>query len=281
MKSLDKPKINAKDTFRTCISIVRDSELRARLNACESLIISAEEEFNSRISSSSIHTVVEENVVNGNVTAKELENVYTQRMAKKDVPGRAVYDKLISAPYLGICPFCSHRLVETLDHYLPKAKFPRLVVTPINLIPSCYTCNKSKLISHPTKPEEAILHPYYDKIDMFEWLSAKVNRKSPPSISYFINPKLGCPSLLKTRLKNHFHSFALPKLYSIQAAVLIRGLSSRLESIHSRLGAIGVKEYLAEEAHSRSIVDKNSWQTAFYSAVSKDDWFCNGGFKMK
>lgn len=280
MKSLDKPKFNAKESFATCISIVRDADLKRRLIACENLIIQAETEFESKITTGRIHSISKEHRVNGNISANDLEKVYTQRMAKKDVPGRVIYDKLISAPKLGICPLCSHRLVETLDHYLPKSNFPRLAVTPINLIPSCFTCNKGKLINSPTKDEEETLHPYYDNIENDEWLSAKVNKTNPPTISYFVSPPDHWSDLLKKRVKYHFEVFSLNKLYSTQAAVLIRGLNYRLESIYNRLGTDGVKRYLTEESESRYNDDKNSWQTAFYIAVSNDGWFCSGGYRI-
>ena len=248
--------------------------------ACENLITQAEIEFDSKVATGNIHTIQAEQNVNGNVSAKELEKVYTQRMAKKDVPGRVIYDKLISAPKLGVCPLCSHRLVETLDHYLPKSEFPRLATTPINLVPSCFTCNKSKLTSFPSRPEEETLHPYYDNIEDDEWLSAIVNKTNPPTVSYFVNPPVNRSDLLTERVKYHFNSLSLDKLYSTQAAVLIRSLNHRLDSIYNRLGTEGVKEYLKEESESRYINDKNSWQTAFYIAVSTDEWFCNGGFKI-
>ena len=280
MKSLNKPQINAKDTFSTCISIVRDADLKNRLAACENLIIQAEDEFDNKITTGNIYTIAKEQIINGNVTAKELEKVYTQRMVKKDVVGRVIYDKLISAPKLGICPLCAHRLVETLDHYLPKSDFPRLCVTPINLIPSCYTCNKGKLTSSPNNAEEETLHPYYDNIENDEWLSAKVNRTTPPTITFFVAPPNSWTSLLKRRVKYHFEAFSLNKLYSTQAAVSIRGLNYRLESIYTKLGADGIKEYLMEEFESRYADDKNSWQTAFYMAISNDEWFCDGGFRI-
>lgn len=102
MKKLDKPEISAKDSFQTCISIVKNSDLKSRLTACEQLIIDAEKELETKIATENIHTIRKERIINGNVTAEELEKVYTQRMAKKDVPGRAIYDKLMSAPKLGV-----------------------------------------------------------------------------------------------------------------------------------------------------------------------------------
>lgn len=280
MKSLNKPTLNAKGTFSTCISIVRDANLKAKLNACEDLIIQAETEFESKITTGNIHTISKEKNVNGNVCAEDLEKVYTLRMVKKGVPGRAIYDKLISAPKLGICPLCSHRSVETLDHYLPKSDFPRLAVTPINLIPSCSTCNKVKLTSSPSKAGEETLHPYYDNIENDDWLSARVNRTTPPTILFFVNPPNEWSHLLKERVEYHFDIFSLNSLYSIQAAVLIRSLNHRLASIYNSSRESGVKKYLTEEYESRYAYEKNSWQTAFYKAVSSDDWFCDGGFKV-
>lgn len=280
MKTVIKPNINAKDTFLTCISIVRNTDLKNRLNACENLIVQAEAEFDSKISKGDIYNIQSEKVVNGNVYAKELERVYTQRMVKKDTPGRIIYDKLFSAPKFGVCPLCSHRLVETLDHYLPKTEFPRLATTPINLIPSCFPCNKSKLTSVPTRPEEETLHPYYDNIEDDEWLSAKVNQTNPPTITYFVLPPDYWSDLLKERVRFHFESFSLNSLYKTEAAGLMRGLNKRLGNIFNSLGSNGVRKYLKEESESRYVNDKNSWQTAFYVATSNSEWFCNGGFKI-
>ena len=280
MKTINKPNLTAKDTFLSCISIVRNAQLKNKLTACENLIIQAETEFDSKISTGNIYTIQSEDIINGNVTAKELESVYTQRMAKKDTPGRVIYDKLFSAPKFGICPYCSHRLVETLDHYLPKTEFPKLVTTPINLIPSCFTCNKGKLNSVPNRPEEETLHPYYDNIENDEWLTATVNQTNPPTVTYFVNPPDYWSDLLKERVKFHFESFSLNALFSIQAAVLIRSINHRLLNIYNSLGANGVKNYLEAESESRYAYDKNSWQTAFYNTTSKDDWFCNRGFNI-
>ncbi|MCK5016358.1 MAG: hypothetical protein KAS32_04725, partial [Candidatus Peribacteraceae bacterium] len=224
MKKLDKPKYKARDTFLTCISIVRNRDLKARLNACEDVIVEAETEFDSKVTKGEIYSIRKEEVVNGNVTAKELEKVYTDRMVKKDKPGRHIYDKLISAPTLGICPLCSHRLVETLDHYLPKTDFPRLATTPINLIPSCFDCNKSKSASSPEKPEEETLHPYYDNIEDDEWLVAKVNKSTPPTLTYFVKPANDWSELLGERVKYHFTALSLNKLYSTQAAVQLTSI---------------------------------------------------------
>ncbi|MBC5774328.1 hypothetical protein H8S95_09675 [Pontibacter sp. KCTC 32443] len=280
MKRLDKPADNAEDVFLTCVNIIRKRDLKTRLLACKDLITEAADEFTSKIANGEAHKIKEETIVNGNVTAKELEKVYTYRFARKDTPGRLIYDKLITAPKFGVCPLCSHRLVETLDHYLPKSKFPRLAVVPLNLIPSCTDCNKSKLAISPKDSDEETLHPYYDDIENDIWLVASVEHTSPPVVKYRVEPNPSWPALLGSRVKHHFSSLYLDRLYSTQAAVQLAGIVYRLDKIFKSAGAAGVKLHLEEEALSRFYADKNSWQTAMYKALAEDAWFCNGGFRI-
>jgi hypothetical protein len=261
------------------LSIVKDLNLKKRLYACKDLVIDAAEELNSKIPLSEVYTIKPESIINGNVHAKELENVYNFRMVKKNTPGRKIYDKIFSAPSHGICPLCCHRVVKTLDHYLPKSYFPRLSVTPINLIPSCSDCNNLKRLISPSCPEEELLHPYYDDIGNDIWLKADVVHSSPPTLNFYVNPPDSWPDLLAMRVKNHFGILFLNNLYSIQAGVELSNILNRLESIFLKSGPDWVKIHLEEEAISREKANKNSWQTAMYKAISKDNWFCEGGFK--
>ncbi len=125
---------------------------------------------------------------------------------------------------------------------------------------------------------EETLHPYYDDLENYEWMFAKVNISTPATLTYYVNPPRDMPNLLRERTKHHFHAFSLNKLYSVQAAVLFRNLEGRLKNIYLKSGSLGVSKYLKEEADSRFLVDKNSWQTVFYKTLSQDNWFCNGGF---
>ena len=43
-----------------------------------------------------------------------------------------------------MCPICQVTPVNSLDHYIPKTKYPLYAVHPRNLIPCCTTCNGHK-----------------------------------------------------------------------------------------------------------------------------------------
>lgn len=279
MRKLNKPTDYAGDVFIDCIETVRNPNLKARLIATKNLVIDAATEFEEKVTTGKMYTVVRESLINGNVTAKELETLY-DRMVRKGTLGRKIYDKLIIASSLGICPLCSHREVTQIDHYLPKSKYPRLSVVPINLIPSCSDCNKSKLNNYPQKADEETLHPYFDDVEDDRWLNANIIHTIPPTIEFEVISPENWSQLLHERVKYHFSSLSLNKLYSIQAAVELVQINHSLKNIYATAGMLGVKNYLVQGRESRSHANINSWQTAMYNAMAEDSWFCNGGFNI-
>jgi hypothetical protein len=279
VRKINKPTITAAVVFPVCVNTVGNAGFRARLTACQALINAAEDEFDNKITRGQIHTIGIETLVNGNVTNKELKKLYTDQMVAKP-QGRVYYDKLISSAPKGICPFCSHGEATTLDHYLPKTKFPRLSVVPINLVPSCKDCNTGKLADCPSGPNDETLHPYYDDIENVKWLIADVNRTTPLSLTYRVSPHSTWDALLSARVASHLDCFNLNILYASQAGRRLSGMKYNLERIFSSPeGTAGVKRYLVAEAVSNEQVNLNSWESVMYRALSEDDWFCSGGFR--
>lgn len=279
MRRLLAPIDNPGNVFIDCIDSVRNANLKARLTAIRDLVVEAADEFEEKVTTGQLHTVVRETMVNGNVTSKELKDVY-DRMVRKGTLGRKIYDKLIIASPLGICPLCSHREVTQIDHYLPKAEYPRLSIVPINLVPSCSDCNKSKLTKFPQAPEQETLHPYFDNIENDVWLTATIIQSNPASFQFQITPPGNWEQLLSDRVRFHFESLSLNKLYSTQAAVELVQINFRLINLYAVSAEAGVKQYLLEGAESRSHANSNSWQAAMYKAMAADNWFCDGGFRI-
>ena len=191
-------------------------------------------------------------------------------------PRKNYYNKLILAAPFGKCPLCSVREVDTLDHYLPKSKYPIYAVTPINLIPSCFKCNKGKFISFPTKSEEQTLNPYYDNIESEEWINAEVLQTSPISFRYFVNSPILWNQPLKDRVSNHFDSYHINELFSSHANEELRGVKKQLENLYNDNPSLLVS-HLQDSYISRIELGMNSWQALMYKALLNDDWFCSGG----
>ena len=175
MRRVDRPNFSARKTFATCIDRIRDTGLKTRLKNVENFIVSEADTYSNRAASASLHLIGQTNgVLEGLVTTDEMVALYDQKMAGPEGPPRHIYNAIKGLPKHGICPFCDHRTVSTLDHILPKRLFPTFAVAPDNLVGACADCNRAKRSSAPTMPGDTVLHPYFDDIDSERWLDALV-----------------------------------------------------------------------------------------------------------
>lgn len=279
MKKLTKPELNAKDVFSRCISRIRDEDLKNRLTSCSNTVEIAANEFDQKAPAVELHTIQSSDNVDNTVTSDEMKSVYTQRMVKKTSPGREYYDFLMAIPDHGRCPLCGQRIVTTLDHHLPKAHYPALVVSPLNLIPACKDCNTIKNDDIPASAEDETIHPYYDDIENDTWLKAQVVEDNPVSVKFFVTDENDFDELLNHRIKKHFKVFHLESLYASYAADEIINIRYSLNKLYEAGGVEKVQEHLTDEADSREHANLNSWQTALYKSLASSIWFCENGFR--
>jgi 5-methylcytosine-specific restriction endonuclease McrA len=279
MKKLTRPNDDAVVVFEACIDRVRDVGLKRRLQSCAAEIGIASAEFDQKASLAELHTINTKDNVANSVTVDEMKKVYTGRMAKKLAPGRVYYDKLMSLPEHGRCPLCSQRVVSTLDHHLPKAHYPSLAVSPLNLIPACQDCNKTKSEDIPANSEQETLHPYYDDVEDISWVKAKLTETIPVVVEFYVDPPDDCNEVLKKRLKYHFNTFKLATLYSSHAAEELASIEFIAKRIFEDSGSDELRRFLRDTADSRKQVSKNSWQTAFYTCLYESEWFYQNRFQ--
>ncbi|WP_316228902.1 HNH endonuclease signature motif containing protein [Bradyrhizobium sp. SZCCHNR1070] len=279
MWCVNRPAFSAEDTFAACISRIQDKDLKRRLAGVAGHIKAEAAVYADRAKEAELHLIAQTVGVAGSVTTDEMVSVYDQRMAGKKGPGRHVYDAIKLLPKQGICPFCDHRPVSTLDHLLPKRLFPALAVTPDNLVGACADCNKTKLAFAPAAAEEVFLHPYFDDIEAERWLAAKVVEGPVAAVIFRTRAIPSWPHTLNERVRRQFRTLGLAQLYGAQAAREISGQAQLLGDIHACRGANGVREELTRQAKTREAVRTNSWQAVTYRTLSESEWFCDGGFR--
>ncbi|WP_299615312.1 HNH endonuclease [Pelagibius sp.] len=281
MWNVTRPEFSAKETYEICISKVKNRDLKKRLNVVSSSIVEAAKDYAERAENAELHLVSQSDGVVGLVTTKEMVAVYDGRMAVQRGPGRSIYDKLKALPELGVCPFCDHGPVSTLDHILPKSLYPVLAVTPDNLVGSCKDCNTAKLTAVPTCERDATLHPYFDDISAERWLGASVVEKNVPAVTFHSIPVDSWPDALNARIRKQFRVLGLGLLYASQAAREISGQREDLIRIFDARGADGVREELEHKAETWRAYRLNCWQAATYRALSESPWYCGGGFQRR
>lgn len=267
------PAYPADVAYQTCISRVRDKDLKKRLEGAREEVSRIDARYREAGAARDFAGLAAENCGLDGVSPEEMVDVYDKRMVAQGSPGRAIYDAIkVSSP---LCPLCGQRVVATLDHYLPKSRYAGLAVNPANLVPACSDCNWAK-----RDAVEDTLHPYYDNIENELWLRAKLNEARPTSVRFLVDPPDSWTPVLAARVARHFRVFGLNGLYAVHAAQSISGMQWRLSQLAVHGGAAAVRAHLADDAVSWRAVHLNSWQVALFDCLAGSDWFCSGGFRL-
>jgi 5-methylcytosine-specific restriction endonuclease McrA len=285
MRALTVPNYDAQTVYQACIDSIADGDLRARLNLATNDIVVSARDYEQRAQAKQLYTIPPNNCGNDEialcaVTKSELKDVYSSHMVGRTKPARVIYDSLLSQAPLGRCPFCGCGHASTLDHYLPKTKYPQLSVLPLNLVPSCKDCNTGKSTAISTTAEGQSLHPYFDHQNFIDeqWLYAEVIQTTPATIRFFVEAPAHWDDISKARVQSHFNDFKLASRYSVEASNQLACLRGSLADYRELLGLDGVRQHLTIEAQSYARHHHNSWQTAMFQALVASDWYCGGGF---
>lgn len=249
-----------------------------RLNAGRNAVLLAMQDYRVKAQGSALHLLAPHSQVAGaTVTKSDMEYLYTGGMLKVGA-GRHIYDAIMGLAPNSRCPYCGHRRVRQLDHFLPQSKYPSFTVSPLNLVPSCSDCNKDKLDGDANQLTDLPLHPYFDDIDNTCWLKAQVLPEPGSVFLFYVDPNCGLPPVDMQRLQSQFRKLALDELYTTEANDELASIRLTLRQQYAIDGAVSVQEYLYGEFQSAQAHRLNAWKTAFYFAGSQNNWFCDGGF---
>lgn len=277
MRPVARPSDDAVAVFHLCVARVRDHAERTRLTTAATEVRAGADEFEAAVQCNALHNIAVHHLVGPHVTTADMSWLYSQKVVRSRSPGRPLYDRLVMAPAFGRCPLCGERPVSSIDHHLPQALYPRLAVTPHNLVPACVDCNREKRNAVPTSPETHSLHPYFDDIEAETWLVGSIIESAPAAIQFEVAKPAGSSPVLQARVEHHVAMFRLRELYGSYAAQLLAEVRQYLRWLHGLGGAPAVTSHLAHLAESYSSICKNSWQAAAYAALSVNQWYCEGG----
>ncbi len=288
MRAMSLPIYSANDILSDCISGIDDEQLTANFNKIINALVLYAGNYDNLAQSSQLYTLppnLEDNdtIVTGELTKSDLKKLYSQYMVGQGKPARYYYDRLIAAAPGGKCPYCGFGHATTLDHYIPKSRYPEASVHPSNLVPSCKDCNTGKLSSYVTIEGKQVIHPYFDHNSLIntQWLFASVAQTSPAaSIVFFPNPPSNWPVALKQRVHSHFFDFNLGTRYAVEAAEELSSLNPTVERF-GKYGPHEVQAHLQDKANDEYSKFKNSWKTAMYQALATNVWYIQGGFAQK
>ncbi|MGW1188289.1 HNH endonuclease signature motif containing protein [Streptomyces sp. NPDC002559] len=218
------------------------------------------------------------------IDRERLAKVYEGRLVRTSAPGRKTYDAIKARS--AFCPLCTIGTVSTIDHHLPKMKYPLLAVVPVNLVPACGDCNKIKGDHAPATEEEQTLHPYFPVQTLFEypWLAARI---LPPTAdrgmvaTFSVTPHPELSPVLAARLNSHLRVLELETRFTYAVVSELSAVSNLVATWTTYgLARDGIHRMLADQAVARGAGESlNTPMAAVYRALAEDSWYINGGWR--
>lgn len=125
--------------------------------------------------------------------------------------------------YQNKCAYCGIGGIDSMDHYVPKEKYPEYSVHPFNLVPSCSKCNSKKSDLFIKNECRAIFNPYCDKEER-QVLKLTINQgDSPRNITFKIDFRHNI-------YKEHIARLEIIKKYKSEAIYIFSNLTGMLMS---------------------------------------------------
>lgn len=167
---------------------------------------------------------------------------------------------------LSLCPACGEAgAPNTLDHYLPKGKYPHFCVTPLNLFPMCDACQTNKKEKTGDAADARFfLHPYFDVFIANQVLELSIK---PPfdAPTFDLGPVAGLNVQQRALVSRHLKELGIIPRY----ARFFRNQHQRLLRLVQSLrdANLDVKENLTIFRDNAAVPTKNAWDHVFYGAV--------------
>jgi hypothetical protein len=279
MWRLPLPRHTAAEAFDASRSRLRNiNNIRTRLVDARADILEAAKDYSDKGAGQLLYEFAVHDEAPGEISKAEMIRLYESGLLSLNA-GRHVYDAIMALAPNRLCPYCGHRRVRQLDHFLPKSKYPTFSVTPLNLVPSCSDCNKDKLSGDADRIDDLPLHPYFEDVDNITWLKAEIQEGPAAVYLYSVDDESGIDALSAARLRTQVETLGLNELYSTEANDLLSSIRLTLRRLFATGGRVSVKKHLQGEYDSASYDRRNSWRTAFFKASYESEWFCGGGFE--
>lgn len=171
------------------------------------------------------------------------------------------------------CQLCTIEPIGSFDHIVPKEQFPEFVVNPINLFPSCLSCNGKKSSRWIRNGERLFLNLYFDILPDVKYLQVTFPNFPLPKFSIFednLTPKL------YQLINSHYTELDLFTRFKENSNEEIDNLVS-----HGKLliPQIGIKEFISIIQDNVNdlipIYGKNYWKSALKLSLVKHPDFIN------
>ncbi|HBC7480366.1 HNH endonuclease [Proteus mirabilis] len=178
---------------------------------------------------------------------------------------------------LSFCPYCGNPMIpDTLDHFIPKGKWPEFSIFPNNLVPQCRGCAPVKGENYYCTENNLamFIHPiYFNFLDNFRFsINVLLNAESKDiSITVKLKKVMETPSDDQSRVILHAEKLKIKSRIINYCKKDFRQWTKRLSN-----AKFDVKVALQQRLSEVPELDiGKDWQSAFYDALLKNEEIIN------
>lgn len=187
------------------------------LNAIEKQVQNCYNDYENAIKSDSVHNVSPHGFINPEKDI--LKNLYKSNcnVAKKVRERHNAFTNDKRQVYNNKCPYCTLSEPDTIEHILPKEKYPEFAIHLYNLIPCCSKCNRYKGEKIRDKAGiPYVLNFYYHNPEIFQFLEVDcvIDSDGYPSFKYKLAFPSNADSTMIAIIINHFNRLRLIERYN-------------------------------------------------------------------
>jgi hypothetical protein len=172
------------------------------------------------------------------------------------------------------CQYCGIGSPASIDHYLPKSKFPEFSVLPINLLPCCGECNRIKGNVFLNNGERQIINFYFDPLPSERYLNVRINYlDAMPIAEYYLKRTSGITEKMFSLIEAHYGRLNL--FQRLQESSVEIFSETRASMLNKQIATIEtVKALLFERGQFlKSYHSSNYWQAVLNEALVDETEF--------
>ena len=198
---------NPIDFHKAVIAKKRDSTLRSRLTAIDAIIAQDFAVYENRFLNNNLESLVA--TVHSDETKADLLSLYSYKNSlitsiKNEVTTTVTNRKIAT------CQNCTIGEGSSLDHLVPKEEFNSFAVNPLNLFPSCTSCNSRKGRFWLSGGRRKFLNLYLDILPDVQYLFPTVQLINGDfTVIYEVDNRNGINHQLFRTIESHYRALNL------------------------------------------------------------------------
>lgn len=178
---------------------------------------------------------------------------------------------------INTCQNCTISEINSFDHILPKEEFCEFVVNPLNLFPSCTTCNSYKGKFWNDNGKRIYLNLYLDKLPELQYLFVDIEfKKHTFGLKFYLDNRFGINPELFSLIESHYKKLHLLERFSDNGDKVITPLINQIKPYLKQLDLNIIKENSIETSNlNRKVFGFNYWESILQLNLIQNEDFIN------